>query len=377
MTFVRWALLWLGLALASPALADSWALPTPETYISPRGTVRATIVPRALTNQLDYFEDKVAGREPAGSAAGSAGQAAMARIERNNGRDYALVRQQLLLNDVAPVLAAVSDDGYLATLDNWHSLGLGDNVLVIYRPNGSVIRSFTLAELLPETYTAGLSRSVSSLHWRGGARLSADQRRLVIDVAMPEEDEDRISSSRYLPLEVDLGSATVLPREATGWDEAEAAALRVVESERKYEEQRLVFHRTPLLAPGSEREQDWHLYLREAFARLDPERCDPTECEDYSSTGTTVLRPPTAKDYRTSEKWLADDLTKPASHPDLTDVRSVGSPDEANLVAVIARLAKNTKRNQLRSVHLTLSSAQLAVSASKIPSPIAGRRSSL
>lgn len=340
------------LLFATPALADSWAMPTPMTIVSPDGTMRATIIPRPMTSQLEYFEDKVAGREPAGGVFGSDTRTAIARIERKEAGGWTVLREQPLLNEVAPVVALVSDTGFIATLDNWHSIGFGEHVLVIYGPDGAVLRSFTLSELLPDTYTAGLLRSVSSLHWRRGMRLSPDQQRLIIDVAVPDERDEALGSDKTLPLEVELATARVLPRLAEGWPAAEQAALRVAESWRRYEAARLAFRRNPLLAPATEREQDWHEYLREAFARLDPEWCDPTRCDEYSSTETTVLRMRVAKDYGASEKWVAEDLTEPASHPDLTDVRSIGSPDEANLVATIERLASKVKRGALRNVHL-------------------------
>jgi hypothetical protein len=43
---------------------------------------------------------------------------------------------------VAPVSALVSEDGaYLITFDNWHSMGYGDDVVVLYRTDGTLIHS--------------------------------------------------------------------------------------------------------------------------------------------------------------------------------------------------------------------------------------------
>jgi hypothetical protein len=352
MNAARMLLTAAALISASPALADSWAMPTPTTIVSPAGTMRATIIPRPMTSQIEYFEDKVARREPAGGVSGSAARTAVARIERKEAGGWTFLREQPLLNEVAPVVALVSDTGFVATLDNWHSVGFGEHVLAIYRPDGSVVRSFALPDLLPDTYTAGLPHSVSSLHWRRGLRLSPDQHRLIIDVALPEESREQFESHKTLPLEIELATARVLPRDPATWRDAEAAASRVAAARRQWEEEARAFRRNPLLAPTSQEEQDWHAYLREAFARTDPQWCDPDTCEDRSSTDTIVLRPRSATEYRASEKWVAEALTEPALHPDLTTVRSIGSPDEVNLAAVVERLAKRVKPGQLRSVQL-------------------------
>lgn len=55
------------------ALADSWSLPTQQTYVSANGAYRLTVLPRDLSSQLAYFEDEVErrplpGQEPEGRA---------------------------------------------------------------------------------------------------------------------------------------------------------------------------------------------------------------------------------------------------------------------------------------------------------------------
>jgi len=50
--------------------ADSWALPEPTKYYSSDKQYYIEILPRKLESQMKYFDDKVEGREPAGSAKG-------------------------------------------------------------------------------------------------------------------------------------------------------------------------------------------------------------------------------------------------------------------------------------------------------------------
>lgn len=73
-----------------------------------------------------------------------------------------------LVNDAAPVSALVANSGgYIVTFDNWHGVGLGENVVVIYRLDGHVIRSFRLDELMTAGDIEVLPRSVSSVNWGG------------------------------------------------------------------------------------------------------------------------------------------------------------------------------------------------------------------
>ena len=64
-------------------------------------------------------------------------------------------RQQLwsakLSNSKSPVLARVSDDGrFVVTLDNWHSVGYGPDVLAFYDQRGQ-IKKYTLEAALSDT----------------------------------------------------------------------------------------------------------------------------------------------------------------------------------------------------------------------------------
>lgn len=72
------------------------------------------------------------------------------------------------MNEVSPVSALVaSNGGYLVTFDNWHSAGYGDDVVVIYHSNGTLVKKFGLDDLLTEGDIETLPRSVSSIWWGG------------------------------------------------------------------------------------------------------------------------------------------------------------------------------------------------------------------
>ena len=218
-TASRWIRALLALLLLtlgpSPSLADSWALPEVTTYNSPNERFRLTVTPRPLESQLDYFADKVAQRKPAGQRAGSAQATAQGVLERREveGR-WTRIWAKPLRNEVAPVDALVSNDGRFAvTIDNWHLVGWGDDVVVIYGADGEVIRSLALSDFLSREHIGGLSRSVSSIHWGGEHRLSEDGNRLVLKVTSPGQESvgpDR----RYQDIEIDLATGRPITRPA-------------------------------------------------------------------------------------------------------------------------------------------------------------------
>jgi hypothetical protein len=158
--FVLWS-------VASLCMADSWRLPTRKTFYSKNRRFAVTIVPKQLAGQLEYFADKTQERPDAGAAEGVPNNWPRAFIYsvHPNGK-FNLVTVFKLVNEVAPVTALVSDDGrYLATFDNWHSRGYGNDTIVIYRTDGTLIRSLSLQDVLTTNDIVVLPRSTSSIHW--------------------------------------------------------------------------------------------------------------------------------------------------------------------------------------------------------------------
>ena len=256
---------------AATARADSWALPRETIVKSPDRTVRLVITPRRLSSQLDYFTDKVAGRDPAGQAPGDGSATATARLERRTFPGiWRTVWQAPLVNEVAPVEALVANGGrYVVTFDNWHMVGFGDHVVVIYGRDGKLIRSLKLQDILPEDYILALPRSVSSMWWGGEHALSEDGERLILRIVVPsggsssEEDET-------IPLAVDLASGAVAPPSGPQWSAALARAQVIAAEERAREAAERAAFIAPLLGPKTDDEDAWLNYLGDAFARLEP-----------------------------------------------------------------------------------------------------------
>lgn len=123
---------------------------------------------------------------PAAAAAEPGPEAAYATAEfyrRAEDRSYRLEVQTALAKAVAPVDFVVSDTGYLAVLDNWHSMGQGV-VIAFYDPQGKPIRAYEVADLFAPHEAAALPRRVSSsLRWRQGATfVRPDQATLQVSV---------------------------------------------------------------------------------------------------------------------------------------------------------------------------------------------------
>lgn len=161
-------LAFLLIALASlPVRADSWASPRVKTYTSESGGFSFTVEPLPLDSQLSYFEEKSKGtadvssdsRYPKGRLASQSGD---------------VLWERKLVNEVAPVSALVSEDGsYVVTFDNWHSVGYGDDVVVIYGRSGELVRALSLTEIVGKQRASEFPRSVSSIWWSGDHRLES------------------------------------------------------------------------------------------------------------------------------------------------------------------------------------------------------------
>jgi YD repeat-containing protein len=170
--------------VGSSVFADSWALPTPKQYYSANNRFYIEVIPRKLASQSRYFKDKVDRKEPAGSPQGEKDNYCKGIFYRqtDDGK-YEKVWVAPLSNDVAPVSALVSDGGqYVVTFDNWHAVGYGDNVVVIYGSDGKIIRKLALTDIVPAESLSTLPRSVSSIWWGGHHYLDEARGLLVLQV---------------------------------------------------------------------------------------------------------------------------------------------------------------------------------------------------
>lgn len=176
----------LTLLLPWKALADSWA--RPQT--------------REVFSESRQFFVRVIPGESVGDTIGFAGQkkgkfASAEFYRRAQDRSYKLTAQIFLLNPVAPVDFFVSDDGRLATLDNWHNLGYG-KVVSLFDTGGQLIKSYELSDLFAAEERKTLPQSVSSVRWRNGpAYIRPDQKTLLVTVKSGADLLFGLETGRY------------------------------------------------------------------------------------------------------------------------------------------------------------------------------------
>jgi hypothetical protein len=335
------ALVWAG-----PACADSWMLPETETYFSPGKGCRLTVVPRDLEDQLAYFEAKMASAEKPGQRPGGPPQAQGTLERRLPDGQWERIWSRTLVNDVAPVDALVSDRmDYVVTFDNWHSVGFGDDAIVIYDIAKNGVRTFSVEKLLGPDYFAALPRSVSSVQWRSDARIEGPE--LVIDVVVPGE-ADANAPGKSVALAIDLASGKTSERSLAAWKVARAAADRINAAARMAEQARREARIAPLLGPKREDVTGWHDYLEEAFWRLDPDWVE-------SYPAKTVLLPRTAPNYRKSVGWIVEGLKDNAG-----GVAMFAGVDETDLLATLESAIHRLPANALRDTRVYVAASEAA-----------------
>lgn len=338
-----WSALLAVFFLAAIVRADSWSLPTPQSYLSIDKTWRFTVTPRALSGQLAYFEDKVAHHKLAGAIPGNLQKQAQGFMEHLEQGQWRAVWNTSLVNDVAPVSAIISPSGQAVTFDNWGSMGYGNDAVVLYTAQGKPLRMMGLKDFLPAEYIEALPSSVSSLWWGGGHHFSADGRQLVLRVVIPFirgpgrsaiADED----APHLVMRFDLATGRLIPVEEKAWSSAMAAARAVNAANHEADMIARARFIAPLTSPHSDAEGDWYGYLVEAFFRLDPDWKD-------GYPATMILRLPQQSDYQASVGFLRDALHDERSGD---GALMIASPSQDNLVRVLTELGSGVRRDELK-----------------------------
>lgn len=327
--------------------ADSWAPPSKQTYHAPDKSARLIVTPRDLESTLSYFNDKVGGKEPAGAPAGSKATTATAVLERRTraGR-WERAWSGQLVNQVAPVEVVVANNGQgFATFDNWHSVGYGPEAIVIYRGDGTVVRQVSLNNLFPNWFVAALPHSVSSIHWRGDPRISNDGTELIVPVVQPSKEQLSSTQQRMVDLIIRMADGAAVGLDRPEWKQALTQASAFARETCATQRQELKEWNAPISAPTTGEEQDWHHYLRETQFRT-------KWSDDPPFAGTTVLRSPSAPDFKPSLKWLEEALTESSAIDH--DLRAVGSPDTDRLTTEIERIGAAIRPGQLKGVDLVI-----------------------
>ena len=95
-----------------------------------------------------------------------------------------LLWSRFLTNKNSPCRIIVSDDGqYVITIGNWYSRASGDNVVVIYGPNGDMIEKYSIADIAPgNDIVERVQKGGHNMYWGGQHYIDEEQGILVLKV---------------------------------------------------------------------------------------------------------------------------------------------------------------------------------------------------
>ncbi len=128
------------------AVADQWISPRTIDLISENGEWAAKIQPE--TERQTF------------SPAESRGFATATIAHKGKSLQFEL------RNEWMPVDAIMLNNGHLLTFDDWHRMGYGDSVAVLYSQRGGTVWHRTLSELITEEKEQQAPHSASSIWWR-------------------------------------------------------------------------------------------------------------------------------------------------------------------------------------------------------------------
>jgi TonB family protein len=176
---VRRLLLFTGLLLFGPSLFADFVITSSEPWeaLSADGRWRLVVTPV----QID--------RDYAGAALFRKGRFGWRRTARWH-----------LVNKHTTDAALVANDGTTVTFNR---RGPGGDIVVIYRPDGTLVRSFAFTDLLIEDDISLFDRTVSFIHWSGTHRLDEETRRVIVQVTVPRQP------AAELPISLDTGALLV------------------------------------------------------------------------------------------------------------------------------------------------------------------------
>lgn len=167
---IKYLLALAAVVLSAHVRADSWAPAKTAGLSSPTGQTVARIVPGSNLDGVYGFS---------GAKKGAVATAILYRLD--SAVNYVKAREFSLLNPIAPVYAAVTDAGEIVTLDNWHNIGTGNSVVVVYSAEGQIVRKYGLTDIYTDAEMRKFERSVSSIWWRCPAQPTLDSRAGVLE----------------------------------------------------------------------------------------------------------------------------------------------------------------------------------------------------
>jgi hypothetical protein len=188
------------IGIVVPVLSDSWREPRETDYYSSDSTYYVKIIPRTVPEKYYKWLNASPRRKKKFSAQDTTIVPCHAKMFKKINTGDSLIWEQKLINSIAPVSAIVSNDGkYMITFDNWHSMGYGVDVMVIYDQRGMLLKRHMLEDISPfpiNTYEI----SISSVWWRCGQKFIDKDSIEICFVNANEEKVERIYDLQELKI---------------------------------------------------------------------------------------------------------------------------------------------------------------------------------
>ncbi|WP_345222801.1 hypothetical protein [Hymenobacter koreensis] len=147
-------------------LADKWPPPRVQDYYSSDRNYFVRVFPRTVPEKYYKWQQAAPKQKRRFSAQDTVIVPCYAVLFARTGSSPRMIWRQNLVNQVAPVEAMVSDDGkYVVTFNNHHSVGYGQDVMVVYNHQGSLLRQYNLEQISPFPLNRYLA-SRSSIWWQ-------------------------------------------------------------------------------------------------------------------------------------------------------------------------------------------------------------------
>jgi hypothetical protein len=130
-------------------------------------------------------------------------RSAGAAVQRAVENGYEHVAAFPLLNRIAPERVLVSTNGDLVTIDNWREAGVGDNVVALYRKDGTLVKQYSLEQLMSADHIQTLPHTITTIWWGGDHFLDEKSGHIVLMILKERSDP---SNPQYVELRLDLNT---------------------------------------------------------------------------------------------------------------------------------------------------------------------------
>jgi hypothetical protein len=158
------------LGISNYVFADSWRMPTIESYYSENGMFMLKVFPTKYPDKYWDWMSAKPNKKNKFSAQDTTIDLCHATLFRIENNDTIKIWNKKLINEMAPVNVIVANDGSsITTFDNWGSMGYGLNVMAVYDSKGGLLTRYKLEEFSPIPINEFMM-TISSIWWRCDAK---------------------------------------------------------------------------------------------------------------------------------------------------------------------------------------------------------------